>query len=312
MEGVRMYKRALVPLDGSELAEVVFSYASDLAASLGLDLVLLHVVSPDERDLVPLHRAYLERAAEVLTRQSEELQRKAGIQPRGEGVAARGELAVGHPAEEILACAGAHDIDLILMATHGRSGIKRWALGSVADKILRVSKIPVCLVRAQLHEEIAHGKWPKTTMLVPLDGSELAELVVPHVEALAKQWGPELVDVVLLRVCEPIVVSSDYPPTAGLTWEKHEAHEMARPKVECEQYLAGIQKRLEGVGLGVRSVVVRGKPADEITEYCCKNPVDLVVMCTHGRSGITRWAYGSVADRVLVGSCSPIFLIRPQ
>jgi nucleotide-binding universal stress UspA family protein len=308
-----MYKRMLVPLDGSELAESIFSCAAELAASLDLDLVLLHVVSPHEHDLVPLHRSYLERAAEVLTRQSEELQRKAGIQPKGEAVAARGELAVGHPAEEILDCALRHDIDLIIMATHGRSGIKRWALGSVAGKVLRVSKIPVCLVRAGIREDTIDAKWPSTTMLVPLDGSELAELVIPHVEALAKQWGPKLVDVVLLGVCEPVVVSSDYPPTADMTWKEHKEREMARPKTECEEYLAGVQKRLEGVGLGVRSVVLQGKPADEITEYCRKNPANnLVVMSTHGRSGISRWAYGSVADRVLHGICSPIFLIRPN
>ena len=307
-----MYKRVLVPLDGSELAEVVFSYATELAARLELDLVLLHVADPHERDLLPLHRAYVERAAEVLKRQSEELQKKADIQPKGEGVAARGELAVGHPGEEILECALRHDIDLILMATHGRSGIKRWALGSVADKVLRVSKTPVCLVRAGLSEEIVHDKWPSITMLVPLDGSELAELVIPHVEALTKQLGPKLVDVVLLRVCEPIVVPSDYPPTAALTWKEHEEREIARPKTLCEEYLAGVQKRLESLGLRARSVVLQGKPADEITEYCRSNPVNLVVMSTHGRSGISRWAYGSVADRVLAGICSPVFLIRPQ
>jgi nucleotide-binding universal stress UspA family protein len=307
-----MYKRVLVPLDGSELAEVVFSYATELAARLELDLVLLHVVDPQERDLVPLHRAYVERAAEVLRRQSEELQKKADIQPKGEGVAARGELAVGHPAEEILECALRHDIDLILMATHGRSGIKRWALGSVADKVLRVSKTPVCLVRAGLSEEIVHDKWPSITMLVPLDGSELAELVIPHVEALAKQLGPKLVDVVLLRVCEPPVVSSDYPPTADLTWEEHQAREMARPTTVCEEYLAGVQERLEGVGLKARSVVLKGKPADEITDYANKDLVNLIVMSTHGRSGIGRWAYGSVADRILLGVSSPIFLVRPH
>jgi nucleotide-binding universal stress UspA family protein len=311
MEGVRMYKRVLLPLDGSELAEIVFAYAREIAAKLGLDLILLHVVDPHERDLVPLHGAYVERAAEVLRRESEELQKKEGILPKGERVTARGELAVGHPGEEILNCALTHDVDLILLATHGRSGIKRWALGSIADKVLRVSKIPVCLVRAEVREEIIHDKWPRTTMLVPLDGSELAESVIPHVEALAKQWGPEEVDVVLLRVCEPVVVPSDYPPTAGLTWKEHEEHEISRPKTECEGYLAGVQKRLESAGLGARSVVLQGKPADEITDYCRKNPVNLVVMCTHGRSGISRWAYGSVADRVLLGICSPIFLIRP-
>jgi nucleotide-binding universal stress UspA family protein len=307
-----MYKRVLLPLDGSELAEVVFSYARELAAKLRLDLVLLHVVDPHERDLVPLHRAYVERAAEVLRRQSEDLQKKTGIEPKGEGVAAQGELAVGHPGEEILSCALRHDVDLILLATHGRSGIKHWALGSVADKVLRVSKIPVCLIRAGVREEIIHDKWPRTTMLVPLDGSELAESVLPHVEVLAKQWGPEEVDVVLLRVCEPVVVPSDYPPTAGLTWKEHEEREIARPRTECEEYLAGVQKRLEGLGLRVRSVALQGKPADEIADYANKNPVDLIVMSTHGRSGIGRWAYGSVADRVLLGVSSPIFLIRPQ
>ena len=306
-----MYKRVLVPLDGSELAEVVFSYAKEFAARLGLDLVLLHVTSPHERDLVPLHRAYVEQAAGVLRRESEELQKEAGIQPKGGGVRTEGELAVGHAAEEILSCALRHNIDLILMATHGRSGIKRWALGSVADKVLRVSKIPVCLVRAGLREEIIHDKWPTRTMLVPLDGSELAELVIPHVEALAKQRGSELVDVVLLRVCEPPAVPSDYPPTAGLTWEEHQAQEIARHTTVCDEYLAGVQKRLEGMGLKARSVVLKGKPADEITDYASKNCVNLIVMSTHGRSGISRWAYGSVANKVLLGVCSPVFLIRP-
>lgn len=306
-----MYKRVLLPLDGSELAEVVFSYAKELAARLGVDLVLLHVVSPHERDLVPLHRAYVDRAAEILRHESQELQKKAGIQPRGGGVAAQGEVAVGHPGEEILNCALRHDIDLILLSTHGRSGIKRWALGSVADKVLRVSQIPVWLVRAGVREEIVHDKWPTRTILVPLDGSQLSESAIPHVEALVKQLGPELVDVVLLRVCEPPVVASDYPPTAGLTWEEHKEHEMARPTTVCDEYLAGVQKRLEGLGIRARSVVLQGKAADEIADYANKNPVNLIVMSTHGRSGISRWAYGSVADKVLLGVCSPVFLVRP-
>jgi nucleotide-binding universal stress UspA family protein len=307
-----MYKRVLLPLDGSELAEVVFSYATQLAARMGLDLVLLHVASPHERDLVPLHRAYVERAAEALKREAEELQKKTGIQPKGGGVTARGEIAVGHPGEEILECALRHNIDLILLSTHGRSGIRRWALGNIADKILRASNIPVWLVRAGVREEIVHDKWPTMTMLVPLDGSELSESVLPHVEQLAKQRGPEEVDVILLRVCEPVVVPSDVAPTEGLTWKEHQQREVTRPKTECDEYLVPVQKRLEGEGLRVRSVVVQGQPADEIAEYCRDNPISLIVMSTHGRSGIGRWAYGSVADRVLHGISSPIFLVRPH
>lgn len=314
--GAKMYKRILVPLDGSELAEVVFVYIKELAGRLGPDVILLRVYSPGERELLPMYQAYVERAAEIISRQSEEVRKRIGIQPGGKAVEARGELAVGYPAEEILRYADENNIDFILMATHGHSGIRRWAMGSVADKVLRASKIPVLLVRAGIPEEIVYDKWPKRTILVPLDGSELAETVLPHVEMLAKQHGAELVDVVLLRVCEHPVIPSDYPPTMRLSWEEHVKQEMARVRRVSEQYLAGLEKRLKDVGLRVRSEVLVGKtlggnPADEIIDYANRNPFNLIVMATHGRSGLSRWAYGSVAERVLLGVSCPIFLVRP-
>lgn len=97
-----MYKRMLVPLDGSELAEVVFAYARELAGRLDLDVILLHVCRPEGREFLPMHRAYIERAAEIVRRQSAEVQQKIGTQPGGKAVEARGSVVVGHPAEEIL------------------------------------------------------------------------------------------------------------------------------------------------------------------------------------------------------------------
>ncbi len=312
-----MYKRMLVPLDGSDLAEIVFGYAKELAGRLDLDVILFHVYGPEERELVPLHRAYVERAADLIRRQSEEVREKTGIHPGGKAVEARGELAVGYPAEEILRYADDNEIDLILMATHGRSGIKRWAMGSVADKVLRVSKVPVWLVRAGIPEEIVYDKWPTRTILVPLDGSELAESVFPHVEAVAKQRGAELVDVVLLRVYEHPIIPSDYPPTMPLSWEEHVEQEMAKGRQASEQYLAKVEKRFKDVGLRVRSEVLVGKtlggnPADEIIDHANRNPFNLIVMATHGRSGLSRWAYGSVAEKVLLGASSPILVVRPR
>jgi nucleotide-binding universal stress UspA family protein len=306
-----MYKRMLVPLDGSELAELVFDYAKELAGRLDVDLILLHV--SESSALPPIHRAYIERAAEILKRQSEEVQEKTRSKPGGKELEARGELVVGHAAEEILRYADKNDIDLILMATHGRSGVKRWAMGSVADKVLRASKVPVWLVRAGVPEEIVHDKWLRRTMLVPLDGSKLAESVLPHVEVLAKQRGSELVDVVLLRVCEPPIISSDYPEAImELSWEEHVQKEKEWAKEAGERYLAGVEKRLSGAGLKVRSEVPLGRPIDEIIDYANRNPFNLIVLSTHGRTGITRWAYGSVADKVLQRSTSPIFLVRPR
>lgn len=308
-----MYKRMLVPLDGSELAEVVFDYVEELAGRLDLDLILLNVSGTRELHLLSMHRAYIERAADIVERQSIEVQEKARTEPGGKTLEVRGELAVGHAAEEILRYADENSIDIILLATHGRSGVKRWAMGSVADKVLRASKVPVWLVRAGIPEEIVHDKWLKRTMLVPLDGSKLAESVLPHVEALAKQCGDELCDVVLLRVCEPPVISADYPEAImELSWEEHVEQEKAWHKRAAERYLAEVEKRLSDAGLRVRSEVLLGRPIDEIIEYANINPINLIILATHGRTGVIRWAYGQVTDKVLQRSTSPIFLVRPH
>jgi nucleotide-binding universal stress UspA family protein len=306
-----MYKRMLVPLDGSELAEVVFPYAKELAGRLDLDLVFLHVYSPAESELRPMHRAYIEHLAELAWRQSQEVQERTGIQPGGNDIKTRGELAVGYPSEEILRYADENDIDVILMATHGRSGVTRWAMGSVADAVICASKVPVLLVRAGIPEEIVYDKWPTRTILVPLDGSELAESVLPHVEALAKQRGAELVDVVLLRSCEfPIIPSYDIYG-AILTPKIVDEMEATCRRV-AEQYLAEVQKRLTDAGLKVRSEVLVGSPANGIVDYANRHPFNLIVMATHGRSGSTRWVMGSVTDRVVHGVSSPVLIVRPR
>lgn len=314
-----MYHRMLVPLDGSELSEVVFPYAKELAGRLGLDVILLHVHSPEEDGTVPLHRAYIEHKAELIKQKSQEVQEKVGGGSAGRAVKVWGELAVGHPAEEILRFAGEKDIDLILMATHGRSGIKRWVMGSVADKVLRAAEVPVWLVRAGIPEGIVYDKWPQRTILVPLDGSELAEAVLPHVEALAKQRGAELVEVVLLSVCEPGGASGYYPPSARFETPTGAVHVMprdfaraqaAKQKMLAKQYLTGVQKRLKDAGLRVRSEVRTGDSANEIIDYASNSPFNLIVMATHARSGFSRWAYGSVTTKVLQGVSSPMFLVR--
>jgi nucleotide-binding universal stress UspA family protein len=307
-----MYKRMLVPLDGSELAEKVFPYAKELAGRLDLDLLLLHVESPMEQDSTPVHRAYIQRMVELMRTQSQEVQQRTGFKQGVKRVEVRGELTTGHPAEEILRYADEKSIDLILIATHGRSGIRRWAIGSVADKVLRASKVPIWLVRAGIPEEIIYDKWPHKTMLVPLDGSELSESILPHVEALAKQRGAELVNIVLLRVCEPLFISADYPEASmPLSWQQHVQQQITWAKSGAVRYLAEVQKHLEDNGFKVQADVLMGNPADEIIDYAHKHPFNLIAMTTHGRSGITRWEYGSVADKVLHGVSSPIFLVRP-
>ena len=308
-----MLQRMLVPLDGSELAEVVFTYAKELAGRLDIEIVLLYVFSPALREFVPMHRAYIERAAETVKRQAQEVQEKTGIQPGGKPIEVRGEMVAGYPAEEILRYADENTIDLILMATHGRSGHKRWVMGNVADKVLRASKVPVLLARAGIPDETPYDQWPSKTILAPLDGSELAEVVLPFVEVLAKQRGTEPVDVLLLRVCEPQVTPSYYVPELSampLNWGEYVQQETAKCKQVAREYLAGLEKRFDESKIKVRSEVIVGKAAEAIVDYAKGNPFYLIVMATHGRSGLSRWVYGSTTENILHGVSCPVFLVR--
>ena len=310
-----MYKRMLVPLDGSELAEAIFTYAKELAGKLNIDVILLNVCTPEENEFIPMHQAYIDHAAEVVLRQSQKVEKPKATEPAAKGIKMTGELAVGYPAEEIIRYSEENKIDLILMATHGRSGLKRWTLGSVADKVLRASKIPVLLIHPRVPDEIVYDKWPKQTILVPLDGSELAETVLPHVETLAKQRGPKLVDVTLLRICEPPAIPSYYAPElpdAPLNWGEYMQQETARCKQIATEYLTKIAERLKEKKISVHSQILVGRTADQIVDYVNKNPYSIIVMATHGRSGLSRWVYGSVAENVLTGVSNPIFLVRPQ
>ena len=310
-----MYKKILVPLDGSELAEVVFTYAKEFAARFDLEVVLLYVSPPEQSGFVPMHRSYIEHAAEIVSRQTHEVQVKIGVREGGRVVVARSELVTGYPAEEIMRYADENAIDIIVMATHGRSGIRRWAIGSVADKVIRASNVPVLLVRAGIPDDIVYDKWPRRTILAPLDGSVPGELALPHVETLAHQRGTELVDVVLLRVCEPPALPSYSVPELSdipLNWGQYEQQEIARCKQTSGEYLAEIEKRLKGKNVNVRSVVLVGKANEEIVNYAKKNPFNMIVMATHGRAGLSRWVYGSVAEYVVLGVSSPVLLIRSK
>ncbi len=310
-----MYRKMLVLLDGSELAEVVLPFAKELAAGLNLEVFLLQVYGALGREFAPVHRAYIERSAEQLSNQVEDTQDRLGIQAEDRRAEVHGELADGYYADEILRFAEERGIDLILLASHGRSGIRRWRMGSVADKVLRASKLPILFVHAGVPDAVPYDAWPSKSLIVALDGSEKAEAVLPHVEALALQRAIQPVEVTLVRVCDPPIAPSYYSPELSgvpLNWGEFMEQEMTRCKQTATEYLATTAKRLADRGVKVKSKVLVGKAADEIIDYASKEPYSIVVMATHGRSGLSRLVYGSVAESVLIGVPNPILLAKPS
>lgn len=141
-------------------------------------------------------------------------------------------------------------------------------------------------------------------VLVPLDGSSLAECVLPHVQAISKGCG---VDVTLVRVVEPLHMlrglESDISP------EERRRIEQDSMKV-ARDYLEGIKAELEKEGLNVRTEVLFGKVTDELARYGEKGDFGLIIVASHGRSGVSRWVWGSVADRVLRSACVPVMIVR--
>jgi nucleotide-binding universal stress UspA family protein len=147
-------------------------------------------------------------------------------------------------------------------------------------------------------------------ILVPLDGSELAECVLAHIKNLSP--GDKNPEIVLFRVCEPPVILADFPATLEEKWEDHVREETEHMNMQCSLYLNDVEKKLKDSGLSVTTRTALGKPAEQIIEYAAKNNVDVILMATHGRSGISRWAYGSIADKVLRSSPVPVMIIRPE
>lgn len=147
-------------------------------------------------------------------------------------------------------------------------------------------------------------------ILVPLDGSKLAECALPHVEKLIE--GSNTQEVILVSVTEQVKARTQAP-------EARELYDMAGPEVtiafgkkegEAQRYLERVAEKFEGKGIKVSTDVLLWPPAEAIASCAERNNADIIVMSTHGRSGPSRWAFGSVADKVLRSSCVPVLLVR--
>jgi nucleotide-binding universal stress UspA family protein len=307
-----VYKKMLVLLDGSQLAEIVFPYVKELAGRLDLDVIMLHVYSQAMSGFAPMYKNYIESTAKNIGMQINQIQ--SSISPTAKPAEVRGELVMGYHADAILRFAEDNNVDLIMMASHGRSGAQRWTIGSVADKILRAAKVPVWLVHADTDKSIPFDQWPSRSLLVPLSGSDVSAVVIPHAKALAKQKGAPM-DVVLMEIVEPPITPSYYSPELTgmpLNWGQFVEQEIARSKNAAREYLTSIENEFRKEGINVSSVILTGTPAEEIATYAGKNPYTVIVMATHGRTGLSRLVYGSVAQSVLFGVTNPMVLVRPQ
>ena len=299
-----MFTKILIPLDGSKTAEKVLPYARFLANSLKLPVELLAVVDIVEMAThISADRArYLDTMIEDSVRNSGQyLKGVAGTFP---GTNTKCTLEKGKAEQMIIETAAADKGTLVTMATHGRSGINRWLLGSIAEKVLRAATNPLLLVRAT-DEAKADRVATLKSIVVPLDGSELAESVLATVAELAKTLKLE---VVLFRAYS--IPYSAYASAEGYYAVDYEELLKAM-REEAVDYLEKKTEAVKKLGIDKVSCVAKeGFAADEIISLSRKSPDNLIAMCTHGRSGVKRWVLGSVTETVVRHSADPVLVIR--
>lgn len=300
-----MYKKILVPLDGSATAEAVLPYAEAFAAGFRTAVELLSVIdigamtthlSADKLHHLDAIIAHEEKRSAVYL---EDVARN--FFP---GVPTEQRIVRGNAAEAVLETASQDGDTLIAMATHGRSGATRWLLGSVAEKVLRGATHPLFLVRASS----AKGSPQRIidSIVVPLDGSALAEKILPTVS----NWARVLdVEVALIRAFEF--------PAAAYYGSEEDLPDYDAFREEARKVAAGYLKAKAGalVAEGVRTVstlTLEGPAAAEIIGYAQSAPRAVIAMSTHGRSGVRRWMLGSVTEKVVRHGADPVLVVRGE
>jgi len=320
-----MFRRILVPLDGSALAEQAIPMAGRIARATGGSVVLLQAITPpvEYGNGTFLLQSPFTMVNEVLhddLAEATHYLERVAASSHLIGVATEVEALYGSAAEMIFSAAHAKNIDLIVMCSHGDTGLKRWVLGSVSQKVAWHTPVPVLVlhqhaVTAGLHPSIEQP----LKVLVPLDGSALAKAALkPAAQLAAALSAPGQGAIHLVRV-----VKSDTLPGEILdpTTKEHLLH-------KAKTYLSSVTEHLrDGIAAELKvavtwSVALDTNAAEAIIRVA-ENDEDVegagsfggcgfIALATHGREGLQRWAMGSVAERVLAGTKLPVFIVRPQ
>lgn len=310
-----MFKKILVPLDGSVEAETVLPYVRDLAFRFNSEVDVVGVgLGSKRRRVNQLLDGYIHHAVERL--QADNVTCRAVLlyssaignvsehHDKTVNVKERGRMVYASPADVILEHADKHRTGLIVMATHGINGLRRWWLGSTFEKVVSKSAVPVLGIHSKhINELDKRKKVIFNRIIIPLDGSDIGEAALHDAESIAAKTEASIV---LLHVIpEPHRIEARIlgPEFAGF---------MRALQEDSERYLHKIETRLTKKGINTTVKIVTGDPAVKIVDQAKQEKADLIAMSTHGRSGIARWVLGSVADKILHESKIPLWLVRPK
>jgi nucleotide-binding universal stress UspA family protein len=310
MKEAQMYRKIVVPLDGSPLGERALPLAVELARRTGATLHLVHVhlpvmlpavidrPIPDSELDSDLYKQMVEMLSILVTR----LQAVANVPIETKLIYAERNTSI---AANLESYAKEIEADLLVMTTHGRSGFGRMWLGSVADELIRTLSLPILLVRPDEQLPAFDERWRLDRTLVSVNGTSTSESILPHAKAFAKIFESETV---LLRIVEPVILSR-YAADATLVQVDQDL--LDQTQAEARAYLDRIAQEFGEQKVIVRDVV-DAQVALALLDAAEKHEVGMIAMATHGRQGLNRLLVGSVADKVLRSANVPLLVYRPE
>ncbi|MDT8285473.1 MAG: universal stress protein [Elusimicrobiales bacterium] len=316
-----MFKKMMVCLDGSELAESVLPYAAAQALRFNSEVVLFRAVpppapitpaapmaapAPAEAGLLPVGMEHAEAAARKYLE-------KVGKSLRAKGLSVKEAVTTGPAPQALAEYAAAENVDLVALSTHGHSGLVRAIMGSVTDLALRELGLPTLALRPRDGEQARPAGFQPSfkEILVCLDGSPLAAQVLPYAteEALRFDAKVRLVRVLTVPAAVTAAAGPDKPVMSGELLEESLRGEEAGARA----YLDEAAQPLLEKGIDVECVVLQpSATGSAIVEFARARSADLICMATHGRTGLGRVVLGSVTDQVLRESGLPLFMVKPR
>ena len=277
-----MYKKILVPLDGSKLARQVFPSVVEMSKAFGSEASLVGVCDSKESEEGQACRMYIHNEAEQLKNIM-----------KTSAASVKTVFLEGKPAEEIIKYAEKSNVDIIMISSHGRSGIKPWSVGSTVHKVLHKVCIPLIIVKVKEKPEESDETRLFSRILVPLDTSERSARIVPYMAQLAKKLK---VEIILFHVVE---LGKHVHTIGGLEYVPFNDQDIDKEKEEAQSYLNGIASNISRLKSTVKGEIRVGDSAEEIIKVATEKDCSLIAMSSHGYSGIEGWAYGSVTSKIL-------------
>ncbi|GEM_PF-1058868 len=301
-----MFRKILVPLDGSQISERALQIAQQILPRTNPELFLVHVVDPSRESAAHMHRTYLDGLAESsrqhLSRESSKTQQATKVIP---------VLLHGDPATEVINFSQKNDISLVIMSTRNRTGIRRWALGSVSEKVYRQTMCSCILIGAEGDSKTTQAGMGVGRILVPIGRTGNEREFLSYVNA----FDTRIISEVIFLQAVPQIVSIDeeeYQKVAHEFTESAYADRLEQSrKEEALKHLSTFTNVVKGKGIATTAVAVVGSTVDSILKYAREANIDLIALPAEGQTAFGHWILGKLAKTLLREGKTPVLIVKP-